>query len=750
VNRSRLLYAIPVLFAVIATAAMVFGPLGVTPAYALVSPQAIPEFTITGSGWGHGIGLSQWGAKGFAEHGMSGEDIATYYHPGTSISTAADKDVWVNLDNNKSSSNEGFTRASWRIRPGYVGGTIEVKDGETVVGVLDDKTWTVAVSGGGLSVTDGVTVYGPLSSVTLTPKGGSPGLIQVIDQSGPFSHTYVRYRGTFQFTVSSAVPGYSKLVNQLAMDDYLYGVVPRESPSYFHPEALKAQALVARSYAWKSSGDSEMTTSELYCNTRSQVYNGHSKGDRTDPQMHEAASTNSAVDATSGCYVTYLSKVIQTFFHSSSGGHTADIEDVWPGTLQPSTTHPYRAGVLSEYEASAGDPNASWTPQTLTGLQIAQKLTNRYPDTFPSGAGVSVWVVGITVDRASSGFVSTMDISWSNGQVTTDLNGDSFRSALALKSTKFTVIGFPMERIQGPTRYETAVEVSGHAFPGTAPVVVIASGEDFADALAGSALAGARSGALLLTARDTLPTATKDEIERLEPAAVYVLGGEAAITEEVFAAVQAAAGLLPIRISGSDRYVTSARVADEVSAYSASTTALVASGSSWPDAAALSALAYSRGYPILLARHGGLPEAAQAFLADNETDKVLVAGGYAALSTEIDAQIVAVTGNNPQRFAGDDRYHTTTKIADYCTSLGFTTDDVYVATGQLYADALTGGVLAGIHSNPLILTQKDECPGSTSAWLAANRAAISELHILGGTAAVSDEGLLSIGSAMTQ
>ena len=746
-NRNRLRRVAPALISTVLVAVLALGGLTVDHAHAQVVPLAVPEFTITGAGWGHGIGMSQWGAKGFAEHGMSGEDIVMHYYPGTTIGSAEDEVINVNLDKAKTSSNGGYTRASWRIRPGYVGGHIDVYDDDGHVATLDDQTWTVAVSGSNLTITNGSLVIGPLANATLESVDGSPGLIQIVDSSGPKGYSNIRYRGSFDFKLDPENhPGYLKLVNRLTMDDYLYGVVPRESPAYFHPEALKAQALAARSYALTS------TRSELYCTTMDQVYNGHSRGsDRENPyEMHEQTSTNTAVDVTSGRYAMYDGEVIRTFFHSSSGGHTANVEDVWLGSGQPSSVYPYRAGVPSPYEASAGDLNASWTPQTLTGLQIGQKLVNRGIGGLPTGAGVSVWVTSVLADRASSGFARTVDITWSNGQTTTDLSGDSFRSALSLKSTKFWVVGFPVERIEGLTRYETAVRVSERTFSSTAPAVVIASGENFADALAGSALAGARGGSLLLTERGSLPDATAAEIERLSPTAVYVLGGVASISPEVASAVGSAAGVTPVRLEGEDRYETAANVAEEVSLYSDGSTALVASGSSWPDAAALSALAYARGYPILLAQKSGLPESTHAFLTEFDPDTVLVAGGESVLSATVDDELEDVTGDLPTRFAGADRYRTTALIADYCVSIGFDSEDVYIATGEVYADALTGGVLAGTNSNPLLLTKKDTVPSGTALWLTEHKSTIAKLHILGGSSAVSDDGVFGLGTVMAQ
>ena len=123
------------------------------------------------------------------------------------------------------------------------------------------------------------------------------------------------YRGTF---VVSSDGKKVTVVNNVGLQQYLYGVVPSEMPYRWHPEALKAQAVVARSYALavrKTTGPFD-----LYPDTRSQVYRGYSA---------EKPSSNDAVNATQGEVLTYDGKVAVTYFYSTSGGRTAAINDVW-------------------------------------------------------------------------------------------------------------------------------------------------------------------------------------------------------------------------------------------------------------------------------------------------------------------------------------------------------------------------------------------------------------------------------------
>jgi len=138
----------------------------------------------------------------------------------------------------------------------------------------------------------------------------------------------------------------------VTLKHYLYGVVPRESPASWKPEALKAQAVVAHSYA-KAEVDPDddgvrNSASALYCTTSDQVYGGHSRLSQGVVVPHEQVSTNAAVDATLGKLVKYGTTIVQTFFFSASGGHTANIEDSW----SYSTPRPYYTGVDDPYEAT--------------------------------------------------------------------------------------------------------------------------------------------------------------------------------------------------------------------------------------------------------------------------------------------------------------------------------------------------------------------------------------------------------------
>lgn len=736
----------------LACAALVLGILPASPSSAIAAPG---NLTFTGRGWGHGIGLSQYGAKGFAENGKlpngtaaTGPNIAAYYYPGSvakALASSTDKTILVNLDsaaNYASGGNAGYTQTSWSIRPGASGTTLTIDVGSVALSYANGP-YTFTGSGTTIVVKDknGTAVKGsPFSgTINVTPSGGSPALSMVTGASGPFDHTYVRYRGGLRMASSG---GKIKLINKLTMQQYLYGVVPRESPSSWNLEALKAQAIVARSYAWTSGG-------EMYCTTRSQVYNGHSKlNSDGSTSLHEASSSNIAVDQTLRVYVTYNGSVIRTFFHSSSGGHTANLTDVWlSGTMQP-----YYTGVADPYCASPTyDP---WTPVTMPALTVASKLAAKVTGE-PSGAGTSVWVTGFGVNRALSGFVKTADIVWSNGAVTKGVSGDTIRSALSLPSTKFYV-GGPYTRIALGDRYSTAAAISKSSYPsaGSASVAVVVNGTDekFADALTASALGGTANGPVLLTYSGSLPAATKTELGRLKPAKVFVIGGTGSVTDAVLDGVKSAAGTTNVvRLGGLNRYEVAANVAREIAKTSPTPTkVMIASGEMWPDSAIAAVAAAISKRPLLLVSGRSMPSATADALEELKVTETAVYGGEATIANSVIAQLCALTGEAAptKRFGvGSNRYEEAAASADWCVAtFGATRSIVYVASGEVFPDSVTGGVLAARNKHPLLLTSGAAPANPTAAWLTANKSSISTVTVLGGWGSVSDGCAASLGS----
>lgn len=313
--------------------------------------------------------------------------------------------------------------------------------------------------------------------------------------------------------------------------------------------------------------------------------------------------------------------------------------------------------------------------------------------------------------------------------------------SVIVRVTVNPVAGPRMLRLGGTDRYETAALASAHNFQ-QAGTVILATGTDFADALSSSGLAGVYSGPVLLTRPHLLPDATRAEILRLGASEVVIVGGTGAVHPEVANAVRGL-GVTVRRIGGVDRYETSTMIASEVLARRSGAPlagqAFFARGDLFADAVSLGPLAYSSRTPIILVRPNSLPVTTRSFLARNTFSTGLVAGGVGAVSERVFSEL---RGRIPDltRAAGLTRYDTAVAVVSWGVTRGiveYTT--VGVATGEDFADALTGGVAIGTNRGVVLLSARTEIHSSAEMAIRGAYREVSEIQIFGGPAAISIE-----------
>ncbi len=277
--------------------------------------------------------------------------------------------------------------------------------------------------------------------------------------------------------------------------------------------------------------------------------------------------------------------------------------------------------------------------------------------------------------------------------------------------------GFPSlrsERLQGRDRYATAAAVSRAAFPDAADAAIVASGANWPDALSAGPLAHALAGPVLLTRPQRLSLEARDELVRLAPSRVVLVGGAQALSPDVEATVRT---LLPsadiTRVWGSDRFGTAASVATRLAAITGmhGGRAFVVSGLDWPDALAVSPIAAASGSPIVLTRPDSLPATSASVLDTLGITNTIIAGGPQAVSPA-----VAVHLPSPVRKGGTDRYHTARILATWGTDEGVLADPgLGVASGQVFADALIAAPLLAQRSTPLVLGER--VTADTATWV---------------------------------
>ena len=392
--RVSLLLTLLALLAVSDVSARPYAPAaaGATPA------TGQPTFVVTGRGWGHGVGMSQWGAYGFASRGWTYDRILAHYYRGTTMGAAPVSRVRVLLA-------EG--RASGRVSS-PVAFTVRGAGGTPIQ--LEPKAYAF---GSGLRVRPGEQ---PLTGPILF----APGAESLLLDGRPF-------RGQLEVAV---VAGKLRIVNVVGLEAYLAGVVPDEVPSGWPAEALKAQAVVARSYALASRRSGPF---DLYADVRSQVYGG---------VRAEEPATTTAVGETSGQVLLYDGKVAQTFFFSTSGGRTASASDTWSGEPVP-----YLVSVADPYDDAS--PHHRWGPVALTAPALAKRL------------GVKGTVLDVRTQVNASQRVDAVTIVTDAGETT--VRGGDVRTKLGLRSTWFRVGALALQKPARPIETGGAATLSGLA-----------------------------------------------------------------------------------------------------------------------------------------------------------------------------------------------------------------------------------------------------------------------------------------------
>lgn len=330
-----------------------------------------PVYLVKGRGWGHGIGMPQWGAYGFAQQGWTYRQILAHYYQGTSIGSAPVSSVRVLLASGRQTLTVGSAA------PFQAGSHLLAAGSYAVTRTADGR----------------VQVQGMQQSL--------PSPVTFTATSAPLELGGAAYRGSLEVRANGALSA----VNQVSIDDYVRGVVPREVPFSWLSEVLKAQAVAARSYALATPGH----CGGLLCpDVRDQVYGGVGA---------ERPSTNDAVSATAGEVVLYNGAVAQTFFHSSSGGKTAASADEWGGSVA------YLQSVDDPYDVIS--PHHSWELEPMSARALGRKLQTGTPR-------------DISVVRNGSDRVKSVTVTNRRGGQTT-LSGATVRFRLDLRSTWFSI-----------------------------------------------------------------------------------------------------------------------------------------------------------------------------------------------------------------------------------------------------------------------------------------------------------------------
>lgn len=280
-------------------------------------------FLLDGRGWGHGVGMSQWGAEGYARHGYGYRQILAHYYPHTAVTVVHPQPVRVLLAH----------------------GLQNVRIGSSAPFVVLDPT--------------GQKVHLPARSVVVgrTFRLGHLKLkfpLRFKPGAQPLQVELAGYRGD---VVIRRKPGGLQVVNILPLDRYLRGVVPGEVPLGWHQATYMAQAVASRSYTLATLHPGR--DFDLFADTRSQVYEGIAG---------ETPETNRAIGSTAGEVLTWDGTIITAYYFSTSGGRTSSIHDAWPNATQV----PYLVSVPDPYDYIS--PHHVWPTMMLSPAQLGRAL----------------------------------------------------------------------------------------------------------------------------------------------------------------------------------------------------------------------------------------------------------------------------------------------------------------------------------------------------------------------------------------
>ncbi|MDP8957783.1 MAG: SpoIID/LytB domain-containing protein, partial [Actinomycetota bacterium] len=402
------------------------------------------QFLFEGSGWGHGVGMSQYGARGLALEGKGAADIISYFYRGASVGTASlSHSLWVGLLQNRIEIRFEAREGSLQL------GIRKLPEGQQPKPLVAEpgESWALRrlVNGNCRYFKDGQPqdVEAHCWASVSRPPDQPQAKLYLADTGRTYGRGTLRVR-----PIGEAF----HVLLEIGLEKYLYGL--GEMPSSWPAAALQAQAIAARSYAVRralnlgaESGLSAVRRQECWCHlyatVKDQAYVGWEK-----EEGHWGAVWRNAIDATAGRVVTYGGQVISTFYFSSSGGATENNVDGFGGTTQL----PYLTSVADPWSLDRGvNPNASWSGSiaagqiaTAVGLEALHSV--RVISRNPSGSAKEVEFLGIK-GKAPARVVKL---------------GREVRSLLGLRSSYFRVYMPPFRDDDGSVHEAAIVAIWRH------------------------------------------------------------------------------------------------------------------------------------------------------------------------------------------------------------------------------------------------------------------------------------------------
>ena len=436
-------------------------------------------------------------------------------------------------------------------------------------------------------------------------------------------------------------------------------------------------------------------------------------------------ASKSACGHTSGvCTNCQLSYIMKSMGYAGSQG----IRDAWTCVAFGKFAFWYIFGVADTTFAYSGDVPSGATKVSLSNARLGDLVI------FNGHYGIYLGMNGNKVSIFDANSVGKSVVGYN----VTYFDKSTVMYVLHAKNYDLVNSGgdssVSISRLYGSDRYSTMSSIIQKGFAASsANTVIVATGENYPDALAASGLAGMYQAPIVLTSQASLTAEAKSEIARIGAKKAIIVGSEVAVSASVESSLSAM-GVSPKRLAGTTRIETALEIYKAGSGWSK--TAIVASGSGFADALSISSYAYAKKMPIFLTDANKVltKEVAAAIKAGGFT-KIIIVGDDAVVSKQVETQL---KGYSITRLGGSDRYDTSFKIAQYLVQNGMSANNMAVATGVNFPDALAGAALCGKNAAPILLVaDNDGAKKHPTLLISANKQSIKQVYILGSDKVVS-------------
>ncbi|TCS83347.1 SpoIID/LytB domain-containing protein [Tepidibacillus fermentans] len=590
-----------------------------------------------------------------------------------------------------------------QVNISYVGTYLVQNDSN--IKLAPNTTYTVKAENGHVVLYQGaqqIKDFG--TSLTLAPvKYGEESIITINGR---------KYLGTMEFRVEGGQ--YIRPVNQnIPFEDYLKGVVPREMPASWNLEALKAQAIAARTYAIDDVGQT-VADGQSY-----QVYGGY----YWDPR------TNEAVESTRTQVLKYDGKLVEAYFSSSNGGKVLSNTNAWGSTRldylvtkedtfdAAATSNPYRTWSFDLYKTQIDmngkdltKPEEWWgsiQEKQLDRMNNIKAWMKKYDSSIPADAEIkiigipSIWfTTSFNQDDTLMGKITIEYYLKTQTGFVKDVNGEILKNSVTYTKKSYDIrsmIGSTLMRSPYIKSIETKVDSQGKAY-------FRVNGGGW-----GHGIGMSQYGANVMASQG------KNYREILS---FYYPGSK------IFSSINT-----PVRLAGKDRFETANKISQK--GWSTADTVVLAFYNNHADALAAAPLAYKVNGPILLTESKSLTPVTKTEIQRLKAKNAIIVGGTGVISINVENQLKQM-GLNVLRYGGVDRFDTANRIA---RQLG-TTDTAVIAYGLNFPDALAIAPYAAAKGYPILLVDKTKIPSKTVEALKTMN--IKKTIIIGGSGVVSD------------